>query len=123
MLNWKKWLLPIVIRASLVLIAGVFTALAVINDEAKDKGMYDKEWYHGHASRGGQHGHGGHGRFHKEPSHEVSIEHQTEDDLHAALEAKDAAKIKTALAAVLKPLQANNKQMKQEIADVKAATN
>ena len=48
---------------------------------------------------------------------------QAEDDLHAALEAKDTVKIKTALAAVLNSIDAHNKQMKQEIADVKAATN
>ncbi len=48
---------------------------------------------------------------------------QAEDDLRAALEAKDAIKIKTVLAALLKSIDAHNKQMKQEIADVKAATN
>jgi hypothetical protein len=204
MLNWKKWLLPIVIGLSVVLIAGVFTAFAVIKDDEKDNGMEGAQYHHemygderhnghdgkdGQRGRGGHDGHGGHGMhgvFHKGPGHEASIEHQTlmallvekysidtkaawdsalaeqikvhdevnalveagdwqkpnptaeqrdahealrdaskqaEDDLHAALKAKDTAKIKTALAAVLKSIEAHNEQIRQEIADAKVTEN
>ncbi len=50
-------MLPIVTGVSVVLIASVFTALAVVNDDSKDKSMdgalYEhREWYGGDGTAG-----------------------------------------------------------------------